>query len=115
MGPGTHSDRPKSPWASYGPPLARVAQGLQLPTATAGVTQRTPELEKINPENSDELGKFNPENAEFCAAVAGELMGGSGRHSVETWPSRRDLTVWSAGGGVRDTGAAVRAMSAQRA
>jgi len=42
-------------------------------------------------------------------------MGGSGRRSVETWPSRRDLTVWSAGGGVRDTGASVRAMSAQRA
>ena len=38
MGPGAHGDRPLSPWASYGPPLARVVQRLKLSAATAGVT-----------------------------------------------------------------------------
>ena len=85
MGPGAHGDRPLSPWASYAPLLARVALGSQLSTAT-------PELEKTN-----------PESAELCAAVAGDLVGGSGRPSIETWPPRRDLSPWSTGGGVPDT------------
>ena len=47
MGPEAHGDRALSPWASYEPPLARVAQGLQLSTATAGVTQRTQNWRKL--------------------------------------------------------------------
>ena len=65
------------------------------------MTRRTPELEKIN-----------PESAELCAAVAGDLVCGSGRPSVETWPPRRDPALWSTGGGVQDTATQTRAMSA---
>jgi hypothetical protein len=107
MGPGAHGDRPLSPWASYAPLLARVALGSQLSTATEAVT---PELEKINPESAELLEKINPESAELCAAVAGDLVGGSGRPSVETWPPHRDLTLWSTGGGVPDAAAPTRAM-----